>query len=241
MASPYRILTFDVVGTLIDFEQGILDCLHSQLEGIPIGPDDQELLEAYARAEDVQQRLTPDMPFSEMLEPAYRRMAGELGLPDTDGVATSLRASIPEWPAFPDSVAALERLGADHRLVALTNAGRWATEQMASTLGDPFDDIVTVEDVGVNKPDPQVFTFCRGRQSASGYVLSDFLHVAQSQYHDLGVAQDLGFKTAWIERRAGTASYGGTPAPRRVATPDHHVTTLAALADELENGPHGQD
>ena len=110
---------------------------------------------------------------------------------------------------------------------------------MASTLGDPFDDVVTVEDVGVNKPDPHVFTFCRGRQSASGYVLSDFLHVAQSQYHDIGVAQDLGFKTAWIERRAVNASYGGTPAPKRVATPDYHFTTLAALADELETALTG--
>lgn len=234
MASPYRLLTFDVVGTLIDFEQGMLDCLHSLLEGVPHGVSDQELLEAYARAEDVQQQLTPNMPFSEMLEPAYRKMAAELHLPITDEMATALRDSIPGWPAFPDSVAALERLGANHRLVALTNAGRWAAGHMARTLGDPFDDIVTVEDVGVNKPSPQVFAFCRGRQSVYGYVLSDFLHVAQSQYHDIGVAQDLGFKTAWIERRAGTASYGGTPEPKRVATPDYHFTTVAALADELD-------
>ena len=207
MASPYRILTFDVVGTLIDFEQGILDCLHSQLKRVPVSVDDQALLEAYARAEDVQQQLTPDMAFSEMLEPVYRRLAAELDLPITDEIATSLRASIPDWPAFPDSVAALERLGASHRLVALTNAGRWAARHMARTLGDPFDDIVTVEDVGVNKPDPQVFAFCLGRQSVSGYVRGDFLHVAQSQYHDIGVAQDLGFMTGWIERRAGTSYY----------------------------------
>ena len=236
MVSPFRILTFDVVGTLIDFEQGILDCLHSQWGEVLGGVSDQELLEAYARAEDVQQHLTPDMPFSEMLEPASRRLAAELDLSITDAMARSLRASIPDWPAFPDSATALERLGRTHRLVALTNAGRWASEHMATTLGRPFDDIVTVEDVGVNKPDPQVFAFCRGRQSVSGYVLDDFLHVAQSQYHDIGVAQDLGFKTAWIERRAGTSSYGGTPTPTRVATPDYHFTTLAELADELDAG-----
>ena len=234
MPSRYRILTFDVVGTLIDFERGILDCLHTQLAGVGHHVSDPQLLEAYARAEDVQQRLTPDMPFSEMLDPAYRRLAAELDLPVTDEIASSLRASIPTWPAFPDSVRALRRLGATHRLVALTNAGRWASRRMAETLGDPFDDIVTVEDVGVNKPDPQVFAYCRGRQSVHGYVLGDYLHVAQSQYHDIGVAQDLGFRTAWIERRAGDDSYGGTPEPVRVATPDHHHTTLAALAGELE-------
>ena len=72
MASPYRILTFDVVGTLIDFERGILDCFHSQWREVLGEVSDQTLLEAYARAEDVQQQLTPDMPFSEMLEPASR-------------------------------------------------------------------------------------------------------------------------------------------------------------------------
>jgi putative hydrolase of the HAD superfamily len=240
MTSPFRILTFDVVGTLVDFEQGILDCLHVQLgTADDHGVDDVRLLEAYARAEDVQQQLTPEMPFSEMLAPAYLRMADELGLPASEAVAASLRASIPDWPAFPDSVEALQRLGAGHRLVALTNAGRWASREMAATLGDPFADIVTVEDVGVNKPDPQVFAFCRGRQSVHGYELGDFLHVAQSQYHDIGVAKRLGFRTAWVERRAGGTSYGATPQPESVTTPDYHVTTLAELADLIELHPTG--
>lgn len=234
MASRYRILTFDIVGTLIDFEQGVLDCLHQQL-----GPTSQydhgQLLEAFARAEAVQQELHPEMPFSEMLAPVYHRMAHDLGLPDTEEIATSLRASIPQWPAFPDSVDALKRLGEGRRLVALTNAGRWASRQMAATLGEPFDDIVTVEDSGLNKPSAQMFAYCRGRQSVHGFELPDYLHVAQSQYHDIVAAKELGYRTAWVERRAGSDSYGGTPAPPRVATPDHHVTTLAELADILES------
>ena len=154
-----------------------------------------------------QHERTPDMSWGDMLAPVYRRMAEELNLPCTDEIAASLRASIPSWPAFSDSIEALKRLGAHHRLVGLTNGGRWAAQQMAATLGEPFDDIVTVEDVGVNKPDPQVFAYCLGRQSVHGYQLADYLHVAQSQYHDIGVATKLGYKTAWIERRAGKPSF----------------------------------
>lgn len=234
MSSPFRILTFDIVGTLIDFERGLLDCWHEQLDTDALGVTDAQLLESFARAEDVQHELTPDMAWGDMLAPVYRRMAGDLGLPCTDEIADAARASIPTWPAFPDSVAALERLGARHRLVAITNGGRWAARQMAAALGEPFADIVTVEDIGANKPDPQVFAYCRGRQSVHGYELSDYLHVAQSQYHDLGVAQRLGYKTAWVERRAGDASYGGTPVPSQVVVPDYHVSTLAELADLLE-------
>lgn len=50
-------------------------------------------------------------------------------------------------------------------MVALTNADNWALEQMTVTPGEPFHDAVTAEDVGVTKPDPQVFAYCAGRQS----------------------------------------------------------------------------
>ena len=81
MASPYRILTFDIVGTLIDFEQGVLDCLHQQLDAATRQQhDDAALLLAFGRAEAIQQELTPAIPFSEMLAPVYHRMAAELGI-----------------------------------------------------------------------------------------------------------------------------------------------------------------
>jgi putative hydrolase of the HAD superfamily len=105
---------------------------------------------------------------------------------------------------------------------------------MARTLGEPFHDTVTAEDVGVNKPDPQMFAYCRGRQSVHGYGLTDFLHVAQSQYDDIGVAKRLGFTTCWIERRRGQEGFGATPVPDKVTEPDYHYATLAELADAVE-------
>lgn len=225
--SGIRVLTFDVVGTLIDFEAGILACLRPMTRA-----GDAELLESFARAEDIQQHLTPEMPFTQMLTPIYRRMAGELGLPDR----ADLRGSIPHWPAFPDAALALRTLGRRFRLVALTNADNWALRHMAVTLGSPFDDAVTAEDVGVNKPDPRVFTYCLGRQSVHGYTRADFLHVAQSQYHDVGIAHDLGYRTCWVERRQGQTGTGATPAPRTLTAPDYHFSSLAELTAETAVG-----
>ena len=218
-----RVLTFDVVGTLIDFETGILDCLR------PISPvGDSELLESFGRAEAVQQSLTPELPFTQMLAPIHRRMADELGLPGDE----MLRESIPHWPAFSDTVPALRTLGRRFRLVALTNADNWAQSQMAATLGSPFDDSITAEDVGVNKPDPQMFAYCLGRQSTRGYTRADCMHVAQSQYHDIAVAKNLGYRTCWIERRHGLTGFGATPRPHELTAPDHHFTSLEELAAE---------
>ena len=143
--SDHKVLTFDVVGTLIDFETGILDYLRPIAESDGRRSSDRVMLEAFAQAEDRQQRAAPHLPFTQMLETIYGDLAEALALPVTGGEAEGLRGSIPDWPAFPDSVEALARLGARCRLVALTNADNWALDQMARTLGDPFHDHPLVE------------------------------------------------------------------------------------------------
>lgn len=221
---------------LIDFEAGILDYLRpiARKAGLEIGDD--RLLASYATAEDEQHKLMPGEAFPQMMAPAYRRMAEELRLPVSDELAEGFRLSIPRWQAFPDSVAALQRLKKRFRLVAMTNSDNWALGHFAERLGNPFDDTVTAEDVGLNKPDPQFFAYARGRQSLQGYRLGDYLHVAQSQYHDIGVAKQLGYRTCWIERRQGLKGFGGTPTPRHVAQPDYHFNNLAGLADAVDAG-----
>ncbi|MGI5351298.1 HAD-IA family hydrolase [Streptomyces sp. CA-250714] len=232
-------LTFDVVGTLIDFEAGIVECVRRVAGPAGSALSGEEILAAFGVAEDEQQQRTPGLPFTQMLDPISTRLAERLELPALDGRGSPspLRLSISGWPAFPDAPEALAALHRQFRLVALTNADNAATRAMSRTLGDPFDDSVTAEDVGVNKPDPQVFAYCLGRQSVLGIGRSDVLHVAQSQYHDIGVARRLGYTTCWIERRQGRAGSGATPAPRSVAVPDYHFSTLAELSAAVEEAP----
>jgi putative hydrolase of the HAD superfamily len=231
--AEHRWLSFDVVGTLIDFERGIRACMNRIAEVEDVELDDARALQGFGAAEDVQQQLTPEQPFTQMLAPIYLRMAGGLGLPATDEHAEALRESIPSWPAFADAPEALADLGRHFRLVALTNADNWALRHMAATLGDPFHDSVTAEDVGVNKPDPRIFEHCADRQAAKGYSREDWLHVAQSQYHDIATANRLGITTCWIERRAGQDGFGATPKPDQLTSPDHHFSSLAELRDAV--------
>jgi putative hydrolase of the HAD superfamily len=171
-----------------------------------------------------------------MLAAMYREMAVVLDLPASETDAQGFRLSIPRWPAFPDAIAALKRLRKTFRLVAMTNSDNWALDHFAATLEQLFDDRVTAEDVGWNKPDPQFFAYARGRQSVHGYTFNDFLHVAQSQYHDIAVAKQLGYHTCWIERRKGKAGAGATPTVSKITTPDYHFATLAELADAVDRG-----
>jgi len=232
--SGYKILTFDVVGTLIDFETGVVNSMRPLAEKAGRRVEDEAILLSYGKAEEIEHGRTPGLPFPDMLPAIYRTMAAELGLPTGGAEVDALRASIPSWPAFPDSVDALKRLRRHFRLVAMTNSDNWALSHFARALEQPFDDTVTAEDVGTCKPDPQFFAYARGRQSVHGYRLRDYLHVAQSQYHDIGVAKQLGYDVCWIERRKGKEGFGGSPAPAQVTTPDYHFSSLAELADAVE-------
>ena len=227
-----KVLTFDVVGTLIDFETGMLGYLRQACGGAAASLDDDTILLAYRRSRASKAAIR----FPDDLVRVYMEIARGLNLPADDAIAKGFRDSIRCWPAFPDSVDALKRLRKRYALVAMTNAQRWSLEHMARTLHDPFDDTVTVDETLCDKPDPAYFAFTRGRLSRDGHGLRDTLHVAQSQYHDIGVARRLGYTVCWIERRKGRKGSGGTLEVAELTRPDYHFSTLAELAEAAEAG-----
>ena len=226
----FKVLTFDVVGTLIDFERGMLDYLHRAAPNATV--DDEGFLAAYREARGADDSTW----FPDDLARVWHVLAPRFALPDGAGIADGFRDSVRDWPAFPDSAAALQRLRRRFKLVAMTNAQRWALDHFERTLGNPFDDTVSCDDALCEKPNPLYFAFTRGRLSTRGFKLADNLHVAQSQYHDIGVAQSLGLATCWIERRHGQPGFGGTHAVQNITRPDYHFHTLAGLADAVEAG-----
>ena len=137
------------------------------------------------------------------------------------------------WPPFPDTVEALKELGRRYRLVAVTNADAWALEHMSKNMGNPFEEEITCDEVGVNKPSPRVFEYVLEKLAPSGVEKKGILHAAQSQYHDIGPASALGFATVWIERRHGEDGFGATPRPENVVTPTFHVTSMADFARQV--------
>jgi putative hydrolase of the HAD superfamily len=227
--TDFKVLTFDVVGTLIDFETGVLTATRGLGGGKAKHLTDDDIYEPYLRGRDIYYGRS-----SYAMKDVYLHMAKELGLDTSERVAESFQLAMLRHPAFEDSVDALRRLRKNFRLVAMTNADRTAFSAYSETLGNPFHDSVTCDETGCAKPDPNFFAFNKGRQSAFGYKQSEILHVAQSQYHDIGIAKKLGYATCWIERRQGQTGFGGTPVPEKVESPDFHFATLAQLADAID-------
>jgi len=224
--NEFNTLTFDVVGTLIDFESGILEWFRPTLVNKNVEKTDEEILTAFAIYEDRYQKQAPDKPFTAMLPLIYRNMALQWNIDATDTEAIEFQESIQKWPSFPDTVAALEELKSRYRLVAVTNADAWALKYMSATMGDPFDEQVTCDEVGVNKPSPRVFDYVLEKLASVDVNKRDILHTAQSQYHDIVPAMKLGFSTMWIERRQGKESFGATPKPSQVVEPTYHANSM---------------
>jgi len=224
--NEFNTLTFDVVGTLIDFESGILEWFRPTLVNKNVEKTDEEILTAFAICEDRYQKEAPDKPFTAMLPLIYRDMALQWNIDSNDDEAIEFQESIRRWPSFPDTVAALEELKTRYRLVAVTNADAWALKYMSATMGDPFDEQVTCDEVGVNKPSPRVFDYVLEKLVSLNVNKRDILHTAQSQYHDIVPAMKLGFSTMWIERRQGKGSFGATPEPSQVVAPTYHANSM---------------
>lgn len=226
----FKYLTFDVVGTLIDFEGGLKESLVEIAVETGVTFDEEAALTLYRKA-----RYEPDVGlFPDDLVRVYLRIAAELGLPVERRYGERLRDSAKTWKGFPDSAEALARLAKHYRLIAMTNAQRWAFECFSKEIGDPFHAAFTADDTGTEKPDPAFFETVFAFVEAEGNSRDDILHVAQSQYHDIGISRKLGLTNCWIERRHAQKGYGATIEPKRFTDPDFHFTSMADLADAVE-------
>jgi putative hydrolase of the HAD superfamily len=227
--TDFKVMTFDVVGTLIDFETGVLNAVRTLGGAKAAAASDEQIFEPYKRGRD---KFYGRSSFA--MKDVYLSLAEELGFNSDQATADAFQLACLRWPAFSDSVEALQRLRKNFRLVAMTNADRTAFSAYSDTLGNPFHDSVTCDETGCAKPNPAFFAFNKGRQSAFGYKQSEILHVAQSQYHDIGIAKELGYTVCWIERRQGQQGFGGTPEPKKLTQPDYHFSSLRQLADAVD-------
>jgi len=228
-----KALTFDCYGTLIDWESGILAILRPWAAGRGLKLTDDDLLAAYATAEPVVERQFPTRRYSDLLRDVMRQVGKQLSVDVSEQDASRLARSVGEWPAFPDTPAALRRLQERFKLVIVSNVDRESFSRTNRHLGVTFNAIITAEEVGAYKPDHRMFFRAWEVLQEMGIDRSECVHVAQSLYHDHVPVKALGGQSVWVDRRRGRTG-GATAAPGVIVRPDLQVETLAELADHVE-------
>jgi 2-haloacid dehalogenase len=232
--SDFDALSFDCYGTLIDWEAGLVAVLRPWADAHGLDMTDEQLLTAYSTHEARAEADQPMDLYPRILARALRALGAELGAPVGNDEAEALARSVPDWPAFPDSADALQRLARRYQLIILSNVDRASFAGSNQRLGVAFSSILTAQDIGSYKPSPRNFDALRQEAEHLGIGEGRLLHVAQSLYHDHVPAKAAGLPTVWINRRHDNPGWGATPAPPAGITPDWTFPSMAAFADAVD-------
>ncbi len=221
MPADYDIITFDCYGTLIDWDRGIGDALAAAAREAGVTLDPTQALDAYHAVEPAVQ-AAEYRPYHEVLAETARQVAARLGWAISEEAAQRFASSLPAWPPFPDTDAALNRLtAAGYHLGILSNVDDDLLRGTLDHFSAPIDLIVTAQQVRSYKPAHGHFLAARERIGGLRW-----LHAAQSHFHDVVPASELGLPTVWVNRKR-------EPLPADGPAPLAEVATMAELADWL--------
>ena len=233
-AGAYEVVSFDCYGTLIDWESGIISGLRPVLENHGVEATDDEILDLHAQTEHRLQSSSTKgthvtyVKYREVLGQEVREAGRRWGFEPDPSEVGALADSLRHWQPFPDTVEALRALKSRYRLAIISNVDDGLFALTACHLEVEFDWIITAEQAGTYKPSTNNFEVAIGRM---GVAPQRLLHAAESLFHDVGPAKELGLSTVWVHRRAGKEGFGATPPSD--AEPDFKVPDLATLASEL--------
>lgn len=232
--TDFSALSFDCYGTLIDWEHGLRRGLERLSQHGDQRLDADALLATYAIAEAQAEREAPRLPYPAIIGRSIVATGATHGVHVPASLAAEIGASVPEWPAFPDSADALERLSRRFKLIVLSNVDRASFAASNAQLEVAFDAILTAEEIGSYKPDPRNFAALLAQVETMGIAPNRLLHVAQSLFHDHVPAKGAGLATVWIDRRQRLPGYGATPVPNQNVEADWVFASMAAFADAVD-------
>ena len=182
----------------------------------------------------------PGLKYSTLLSESYLTLAETFSLPQPpQAEVDAVGASVGQWPAFPDTVAALNRLKKHYKLVILSNVDKESFSHVlcGSLANVDFDAVYVAEQIGSYKPSLKNFQYLLGHvKEELGVEKGQVLHTAHGIESDHVPCKEMGMTSAWIARgeRSGPGSTMESLGNR--ATPTwvfEDMMEMAIAADEV--------
>jgi 2-haloacid dehalogenase/putative hydrolase of the HAD superfamily len=223
MALPSTVtwVTFDVYGTLIDWEKGVYDAFMREADKDGFTIERDELLALFHSVSREIEGGSYEL-YAEVLRQSAIRIAKELGWPLESSRSSFLPESVQRWPPFKETNAQLNKILKKHQTGLLSNIDDKLLGQTRRHVPADFDLVVTAQQVRSYKPDPAHFNeFARRIGGKKNWV-----HVASSIYHDIEPCLKLKIPVVWVNRT-------GEELPAGAKKPTAEVTSLAEAAKLL--------
>jgi len=195
--SELSLITFDCYGTLIDWESGMKNALVELLRKRNLSLDVESLPQRYIEVE-LEIEREGYRRYKEVLALGVRRLFEEKDIKLAPQEERVFADTIITWPPFEETAEVLKRLKERHRLVILSNIDDDIIRHSIKLMGVEFDAVITAEQVKSYKPSHGHW---KKMMEVFNLPKEKVLHVAASYVHDIFPAKELGFQTAWINRK----------------------------------------
>jgi 2-haloacid dehalogenase len=197
MAIPKNIafVTFDVYGTLIDWESGVFDAFQREAERDGFTLDRDELLKQFF---EVQRQIMAGSYelYAEVLRRTAVQIAKNLGWPLEPSRSGFLPDSVQRWLPFKETNPVLNKIAKKYKTGLISNIDDKLLGQTRRHIPTDFDLVVTAQQVRSYKPDPAHFTECERRIGGKrGWV-----HVGSSYYYDVEPCVKKKVPVIWVNR-----------------------------------------
>lgn len=197
MALPKDItfVTFDVYGTLIDWETGAYDAFTKEAErdGFTIARD--ELIPLFHSVQREIESGSYEL-YAEVLRRTAVQISKQLGWPLEPSRSGFLPDSVQRWAPFKETNTQLERFAKKFEIGLISNIDDKLLGQTRRHFKTDFDLVVTAQQVRSYKPDPAHFKECERRVGGK----KGWVHVAASYYHDVEPCIKAKVPVVWVNR-----------------------------------------
>jgi 2-haloacid dehalogenase/putative hydrolase of the HAD superfamily len=197
MAIPKQVswVTFDVYGTLIDWEAGVYDAFQAEAERDGFTVERDELLPLFFEIQQQIQAGSYEL-YAEVLRRTAVQIAKRLGWPLEPSRAGFLPDSVQRWGPFRETNPTLAKLAKKLNVGLISNIDDKLLGQTRRHIPLDFDLVVTAQQVRSYKPDPAHFTECERRIGGKrGWV-----HIASSYYYDVEPCLKKKVPVIWVNR-----------------------------------------
>lgn len=226
MALPKDIkwVTFDVYGTLIDWETGVFEAFQAEAKRSDFSlPDKASLIEIFNRHQEEIKSGSYEL-YAEVLRRIALKISEELEWDLEPSRTNFLPDSVERWKPYREANAALDRISKKYQVGLVVNIDDKLLVASRRHIRSDFDIVVTAQQVRSYKPEAAHFTETARRIGGK----KGWIHVGSSYYYDVGPSLKAKLPTVWVNRKKEKLP------DAKSKKPDLEVKNLRELADKLK-------
>jgi 2-haloacid dehalogenase len=220
MAIPKQInwVTFDVYGTLIDWETGVAEAFEKEAERDGFTLDRAEIIRLFHETERQIQAGSYEL-YAEVLRRTAVQIAKEVGWPLEPSRSGFLPDSVQRWQPFKETMPVLQKIKKQTNVGLISNIDDKLLGLTRRHIPIDYDLVVTAQQVRSYKPDPAHFKEAARRIGGK----KGWAHIGSSLYHDVEPCVKEKIPVVWVNRHKETLESGQKK-------PNEEVKTLLEAA-----------